>query len=203
MPRKNGHAFQKDEDRALEYSIWLSRVIEHLINEQDYSQARFAREIGLSRTTLNVILNSTDGKNLWRLPTLCAAARVLNLPLWELMRAAEGMQEKKAVDEVALNQLGCLSVIRSTEPRSPERLLRLTRQAFSPMLFENDSWADEYRCTPEDIRAGVPQFYEDYTSGKLEDDDAFTYLYMAKKSWDKKEPRGPFWTALREVYPQK
>lgn len=201
MPRKNGHAFKEDEDRATGYSIWLSRAIEALIEQRGYTQSRFAREIGLSRSTMNTILNSTDGKNLWRLPTLCAAARVLNAPLWGIMKAAEEMLEKNAYDDTAVHKLNYLSIVRSTEPKSPERLLRLTGQVVSSyLLFSGDSWADDFRCAPEDFKAGVPQFYEDYMTGKLDDDDATAYLCMAKKHWDGK---GPFWVALRDVYPVK
>ncbi len=205
MPRKNSLADPGDEQGSSVLSHKISIVIMHLMTRSHFTQAKFASEMGLSRTTLNMLLNQARG-NTWRLPTLCAAARVLDLPLWEIIKTAEEMPGESVtedVDDLTLNRLSCLSVVRATEPQSTERLFRIVGQALAPLPFQNDSWADEYRCTPEDIRAGAPQFYEDYTSGNLEDDDAFVYLYMAKMKWEKREPRGPFWTALREVYPQK
>lgn len=198
MPRKNNLAVTSDEEASALLSRKISNVIHWLMVRSQFTQAKFAAAMGLSRTTLNMLLNCERG-NTWRLPTLCAAARVLKLPVWEIVRLAESSQGDN-VDRNAIDRLLCLSLLRTTEPGSPERLRRLVAQALN-ILPELDppEWEAEYRCSPAEIEAGAPQFYRDYTNGALIDEDALGVLEKAFAYMEEHKPC-LFWVALQRVY---
>lgn len=198
MPRKNLLADPGDEIDSSILSHKISVVIFHLMTRSQFTQAKFASDMGLSRTTLNMLLNQARG-NTWRLPTLCAAARVLKIPVWEIIRAAEKCVGDK-VDQPSMQHLLSLSLLGTTAPRSPERLRRLIAQTLDILPeLDPENWEAENRCSTAEIEAGAPQFYLDYTSGSLTDDGALEYLGKAKVYRKEHEPC-LFWLALREVY---
>jgi len=201
MPRKNTLAVAGDEACSAQLSVKISNVIFRLMTRSQFTQARFASEMGLSRTTLNMLLNHERG-NTWRLPTLCAAARVLNVPVWEIVRLAE-TSTAGHMDSGDFDRLLFLSLLGTTVPRSPERLRRLIAQTMNILPeIDPDDWEMRDRCSVAEIEAGAPRFYSDYTSGSLTDEGAMRYLREAYVYWKEHEPC-LFWVALREVYPAK
>lgn len=201
MPRKNTLAVTGDEERSASLSRRISNVISRIREQKKLTQAKLAAEMGLSRTTLNMLLNHERG-NTWRLPTLCAASRVLGTPVWEIVRLAETSMGDE-VDLGAINQVLFLSMLNTTSPRSPERLRHLVARAVGIVIdMDPDCWEADYRCSVAEIEAGVPQFYSDYTSGVLTDEEALRFLERAYTYFKEHEPC-LFWVALRQVYPVK
>ena len=198
MPRKNSHAFEVDEKAAIELTRNLSRVLEDLLRETRCSQAKFAPRIGYSRTAFNAVLKGADKGITWRLPMLCAVARVFNIPLYRIIQAAENPSpnlRKELADSVFLS---------TTKPCSPERLRQLIGKALriDVILLHEDNWEAEYRCSPEEIEAGAPLFYKNYIIGMMSDQEALSILCKADE-YRSKNGFCPFWVALRSVYPQK
>jgi len=193
MPRKNSHAFEVDEKAAIELTRSLSETLEYLLRETRCSQAKFAPRIGYSRTALNAVLKGADKGITWRLPMLCAVARVFNIPLYRIIQAAE--------DPSLMGELAKSVFLSTTRPGSPERLRQLVGRALciDVILLHDDNWEAEYRCSPQEIEAGAPKFYSAYTLGLINDQEALSIL---RKAGEYRSKNGfcPFWVALRTVY---
>ena len=193
MPRKNSHAFEEDEKAAVELTRGLSSTLEYLLYKSSCSQAKFAPRIGYSRTAFNAVLKGADKGITWRLPMLCAVARVFNIPVYKLIRAAEEPDLRE--------DLARTTFLTTTKPGSPERLRQIIGRAINivPDVFHDDDWEAQFRCSPAEIEAGVPEFYARYVSGVIGDEEAFNILQKAN---DYRAEKGfcPFWVALRAVY---
>jgi hypothetical protein len=193
MPRKNSHAFEEDENAAVELTKNLSATLEYLLYKSSCSQAKFAPRIGYSRTAFNAVLKGADKGITWRLPMLCAVARVFNIPVYKLIRAAEEPDLRE--------DLARTTFLTTTKPASPERLRQIIGRAINivPDLLDGDDWEAQYRCSPAEIEAGVPEFYSRYVSGAIGDGEALDIL---RKANDYRTNNGfcPFWVALRTVF---
>ena len=91
MARKSSTLIQADEDTAILLSQNFSDLVLFIARKRGYSQATLAEKLGYSRASLNQILNSTTSARLWRLPGMCAAARVLEIPLSDLIAQANSL----------------------------------------------------------------------------------------------------------------
>lgn len=199
MPRKNGYAFSEDEEAALALAGKITHVVTCLMSSAGYSQARFAKEIGFSRTTFNQVLKSTGGNHIWRLPMLCAVARVLHVSVASILQAAES--DKPEV----LRELAHKSLLWATKPGSPERLRRLIIQALTIFIevLDPEDYENKYKCTPLEIEQGAPEFYAAFSSGVLSDTEVMVILKRANAYVSEKGGLGnfPFWAAVKAVYP--
>lgn len=179
------------------------------MNEAGETQKSLAPKIGMARPTLNVILNASDGKNLWRLPSLCAVSRALGVGVMDLFRALDAGEKEDDDRSAELREKALLA----TRAGSPERLRRLIRRGlifFSALsgaqkdkeLLERDDWERYLRCAPLEIQQGAPEFWADYTSLKLSNVDVVgaaltSFSYMEKHGGAEKLP---FWVALKNTY---
>lgn len=205
MPRKNGKAVEADEIEAVRLSRELSSAISYVIKRMGYTQAEFARKIGLSRTTLNTILNSTERKNLWRLPTLCAVARVLSVSVPDLFLAT--LPGEHEGDDPKENLYG-KAYLGSTDVGSVERLNRIIVKALNLFPDESEEGITERKdfkafcgCRRADLE-GCSKFYKAYTSCMITDEMAFAAVLKARSYV--REHGGfvetPLWIGLRETF---
>lgn len=209
MRRKNGHTFPADEEAAMALSAGLSRVVKSLLVYTHYTQSSLAQAMGYSRITLNQVLKSTDGRYLWRLPMLCAASRVLGLPVHRLIEAADPNGPGLTLDFMEYLSL----------PPGPkdgvERLRKLVVRTLNSYygIFpgekgkapcERDDYESVYGCRPVEIERGVPTFYREFVSGALAERDAVTILWNALNyAADHGGLESmPLWLALKSVYPE-
>ena len=200
MARKSSTLVKQDEDMAIELGRHISGVVLHLALRRGYTQATLAEKLGYSRASLNQILNSTTSARLWRLPGMCAAARVLEIPLSDLIRAAERRIEGAYGLPLSLSLAG-------TKPQSDERLTLLVREALQSypaadeILF-GDNYEVLFGCRVKDIELGAPAFYSQYREGKLGDPDALAILNAAVKYVSEHGGLGefPLWAALKEEW---
>lgn len=212
MARRGKLVFEEDREAARLLSKRLSGIISGLMEEAGETQKSIAPKIGMARPTLNVILNASDGKNLWRLPSLCAVARVLGIEVMDLFRALDAGENEDDDRGVELQQ----KVILATRAGSPERLRRLLWHARKLFVCfrglsgrkpdEADLSGEEleryYGCTPLEIEQGCPEFWSDFTSLKLGNVDAVSAAIAA---FDYVEDHGgqgnlPFWIGLKKTY---
>ena len=203
MPRKNGLAFDGDEDAATKLSAQISGVIAYVMEKEGYTQASFARAIGLSRTTLNSIMNSTERKNRWRLPSLCAAARVLHITVPDIFSATEPGTDDK------LEALAMKASLGATDLGSPERLERLFVRALHLFSDEADELALSKKnlatfcgCRRLEVERGAPKFYSAYTSGHLTDDEALAAILRGLAYVRQNGGLGevPLWVGLQKTF---
>ena len=201
MARKNSMMGEDDEKTAVTLGQRLSKLILHLAARRGFNQATFAEQIGYSRASFNQIVNSHDTARLWRLPGLCAVSRVLGVPLSDLIRAAENLNESDITDiPLSLSLAG-------TAPRSAERLSALIKEAINsyPELDEilyGENYEALLGCRIKEIELGAPDFYLHYTSGKIGDPDALAILSAAVHYVHTHGGLGvfPLWAALKEEY---
>lgn len=207
-----GKLREEDRDAAVLLSKQLSEVICGLMEHAGETQKSLAPKLGLSRPTLNILLNASDGKNLWRLPTLSAVARVFHITVADLFRALDPGENE--VDD-PFSELAEKALL-ATRAGSRERLRWLVRRALrffisfsdnrgEKELMEREDYERYLRCTPLEIEQGASAFWKDYTELKLGNVatvgaamDAFAYA----------EHHGglgkiPFWVALKESYKAK
>lgn len=206
MTRKNGHTYPADEAAAMALSAGLSRIVKALLVHTHYTQSSLAQAMGYSRITLNQVLKSTDGRYLWRLPMLCAASRVLGLPVHRLIEAADP-------NGPGLN-LGFMEYM--SLPPGPkdgkERLRNLIARTLNSYygIFpgekgkapcERDDYESAYGCRPVEIERGVPTFYGEFVSGKLAERDAVPVIWEALNyAADHGGLEAtPLWVALKSV----
>jgi len=209
MLRKNGHTFIEDDSAAAALSAELSSLLRFLLSENGYTQSGFARAVGLSRVTLNQVLKSTDGKYLWRLPLLCAAARVLGTTVSKFVSAAEARLHGDMEPSVQLAMsMKHVPVSSDVDERLRAQIVYvLNTFSFFPgapkdAAFMREDFEAAYRCSPAEIKAGVPEFYKLYSEGKLSDKDIFPFLWKAANySLDHGGLDAiPFWISLKEVF---
>lgn len=206
MPRKNALAFDGDEAEATRLSAQLSGVIGYVMEKEGYTQASFARAIGLSRTTLNSIMNSTERKNRWRLPSLCAAARVLHVTVPDIFLATEpGTSET----DDRLEALAMKASLGATDLGSPERLERLFVRALHLFSDEADKLALSKKnlaafcgCRRLEVERGAPKFYAAYTSGRLTDEEAISAILRGLAYVRQNGGLGevPLWVGLQKTF---
>jgi len=202
MPKLNEHAMLVDETTARKLSVKLTRVIFTLAAEAGYSTASFARELGVSRVRLSQIKNSADGNDMWRLPLLCAVCRVLRISLPELIKTASESTDG-LIRELASS---------SAEPTGSDQKLRADLERLITMYAllmgeadKHESWEKkemEYKCSPLEVGAGVPEFYQRFSAGALPESE---FMRVVWKALNYAEANGwlgkmPFWVALKQVY---
>ena len=178
MSKNNSHTDPRDQEAALELSRKLTSVIMYCMEYGGISQAKFAQEIGLSRSSLNQIFKARSNKHLWRLPQLCAVARALHVSVTDLFSTAEdgGDEERNPAETLAYK-----AMLYDTRPGSPERLQRMivSNYRITAALFEEDDSVSERadfdvicKCTPLELEQGAPEFYKAYFGGKLDEREA-------------------------------
>lgn len=201
MARKNNMMNEHDENTAVALGQRLSKLILHLAARRGFNQSTFAERIGYSRASFNQIINSHDTARLWRLPGLCAVSRVLDVPLSDLIRAAEN------ASDFDINDLPLSLTLAGTEPHSEERLSALIKEAINsyPELDEllyGENHEAYFGCRLKEIELGAPDFYTHYMSGKLGDPDALAILSGAFHYASTHGGLGnyPLWSAIKEEY---
>jgi len=208
MAKNNSHTEPQDLEAALKLSQNLTRVIEECIKYGGISQARFAKDIGLSRSSLNQILRSRSEKHLWRLPQLCAVARVLHVSVTDIFM--EAGKEPEEGDMPGGSSLAYRALLYDTTPGSPERLRRLIVQGYRnravweniPDIAEREDFEEIMKCTLPEIEQGAPEFYRAYKSGVY--DEVKTEAIIAKAFGYVFEHGGPgkapFWIGLKSAF---
>lgn len=202
MPKLNENALSVDETAARQLSVKLTHVVFALADEAGYTTASFARELGISRVRLSQIKNDTEGKNLWRLPLVCAAARVLHLSVDELVRAASASTNGLIAELTRASHAPTGSNEKLREDL--ERLITMYSMLMG-MEIEHEPWEKkemEFKCSPLEIGAGVPEFYERFSAGAMPEDEFMSTVWKAlnyaeANGWLRKMP---FWVALKQVY---
>jgi len=173
MSKNNSHTDPADVEAALHLSHQITGVVKNCMEHGGVSQAQFAKEIGVSRSSLNQVFRARDGKHLWRLPQLCAVARVLHVSVSDIVVAAETGESENSE---SWRDLSYRTMLYGTEPGSPERLRRMIVQFFrmDAKGSEYESWAERedfetlFRCSLVEIEQGAPEFYDAFTKGKLD-----------------------------------
>lgn len=207
MSKNNSHTDPADIEDALRLSSRITGVVKNCMKDGGVSQSQFAKEIGVSRSSLNQVFRARDGKHLWRLPQLCAVARVLHVPVSAILAAAETGESGSCE---SWRDLSYRTLLYGTEPGSPERLRRMLVQTFRAESkgSEYESWAEQEnfetlcRCSPVEIEQGAPEFYEAFTNGKMDQYVLEMYLiravdYVFKNGGPEKTP---VWVGIKKTY---
>ena len=206
MPKKNHNAVLADEIVSRELSSGITRVVTRLMKEAGYDITRLADAMGVSRVRLSQVLNSKDGKNLWRLPHLVALSRVLGIPVADLVRAGspdgEWILEELSERVVASVPFGSPEFLR-------RQILRLMSLYYLLEGMEEDPGSCDYetlyRCTPLEIEQGSPDFWRAYSSCEMKESELVSTIWAALNY---AEHNGglrkiPFWVAMKASYKAK
>ena len=209
---KPGQLSDVDRDAAIFLSKQLSKVVRYLMERSGETQRSLAPKLGVSRPTLNILLNSTDGKNLWRLPTLAAVARVFNTTVAALFRVTEFEGDEQDDRLAQLEE----DILYRFPPGSYERMRWLVHRALSLFvsfsedpkereLADREDYEQYLRCTPMEIEQGAPDFWKDYVDFKLGNVDIVGKI-MTALSYAKLHGgygKTPLWVAIKETYKPK
>lgn len=188
----------KDEAAAVELSARLSNTIMKIATRRGFTQTSFAQAIGMNRVSLCQILNSTCPNRMWNLTRLCAAARVLHLPVYQLLLVSQALPEN--------GELPKYLAILGTTPGSPERLTMVVREVLDSqpgadeVLF-GENYEAIFGCRPVDFKHGAPEFFDGYTSRAITDRDAAAILVKAYGIVSNNGGLGkyPLWAAVKAV----
>ena len=176
----------------------MTRLVSRLLSERSMSQSAFSRGIGFTQANVSNVLSPSQ-PNHWSIPLLIATARFFGTTIGELLSLAETTDAEDA-DTLSLFFARC-----GTAPGSPERLTKLIRSALGgykeadDLIFGENSEA-VLGCRVSDIAFGAPEFYSEYTQGKLDDPDALAILSAAVRYVHNHGGLGnvPLWAAVRD-----
>lgn len=192
-----------DEEAAVLLSARVTEVVKHLMTAAGHNVTTLSKETGYSRVRISQVLNGHAGKNLWHLELLCAVARVFRVSVAELFRLAS--DEPGATLESIMERV-------STEPGTLERLrvliarmLSLYSLLYAKPEYEPDKEGDyerKFRCSPVEVKHGVPAFWEEFQSCVVSENDTLTQLWRAIEYAEKHGGlmEFPFWVALKSVF---
>ena len=215
MPPKNTFARPEDEEMAKVVSRRVSRLIMLVLSESKFTQKSFAKELGVSRVTLNQILRSgapdsnSKREYSFRLPILCAVARALNTSVAALLSAADAYSngDTHPLDELK-RRASELPFSRDLSERLRERIAHMMNLYFTffpqrkgKRPIEREDYESAYRCSVMEIEQGVPSFWNTYSVGLMSDNEVDDLL---GKAIAYAEGNGglesvPFWIALKAV----
>lgn len=194
--------FDDDESAARELSEKITKVVEQLMTAAGYNITTFAKAIGYTRTRLSQVMNCRGGKNLWRLPQLCAVSRIFQISVSEIIRLAAG--ESSVSMDTLMQRV-------SAPPGSPERLrtlifrmLSLYSVLYAKPEYEPDregEYESRFRCTPMEIEQGAPSFWQRFASCMESENDTLKRIW---KAIEYAEQNGglssmPLWVAIKNV----
>lgn len=187
-----------DEAAAIELGHRISDLVVKIARQRGITQVALATELGYSRASFCQILHTNSLSRQWKLSTLCGVARVLGIELSDLFKAA-------ASDDSGDSFVLMLS---GTQPRSPERLALIIRQAIkgypdADFVIFGENYDALFGCRIKDFELGAPEFYGAYISGNLGDPDALCILNSAVKYVHAHGGLGefPLWAAVKQEWP--
>lgn len=183
MGRKNVDLEERGLEEAIEFSRKISETVVQLYKRKGYTQAKFASEIGYRRSSLCQILHATESARLWRLPAICAAARVLGLSPIELLTIAAATEVTPDVRAATLSL-----VTMGTESGSPERFTLIVEDAVADLKRANV----KEECSYEFISLSSKELVADYAEGKLSDLSLYERVKVAVELY----PDVPVWAAI-------
>lgn len=210
MPRKNGNTFPADEEAARLLSDGLSRFLRDILAHTAYTQTTFAQAIGFSRVTLNQVLQSKNGRYLWRLPMICAAARALGLTVPDMVHAADALSRGDVGPYMeCVKRVGNASI--SPSGNRLQDLIVRTLNSYCDFFpggksgmapKDRPDFEAAYRCSVVEIEQGAPSFYEAVMSRKLTDGEIAGVLWSAAQyAGDHGGLENvPFWVAVKRVF---
>ena len=144
-----------------------------------------------------MIIHSESLSRQWKLSTLCGVSRVLGISLTDLFKAAASGESDDAF----------VLLLSGTQPCSPERLSLIIRQALkgypdADEVIYGENYDALFGCRIKDFELGAPDFYGDYSSGKLGDPDALAVLNAAVKYVHSHGGLGefPLWAAVKKEW---
>lgn len=184
MARKTLSPNDVDQNVAIQLSNQISELVVHLYKKRGFTQQRFAAAIGYTRPGFNQMIHSKDASRLWRLPAICAAARVLGADPVELISAA---RQWKPEPDLRVKSL-CLLTL-GTDQGSDERFSIVVKDAAESLAAHGDLDKD---CSAEYAAIGAPRTLEAYRSLRMSDEELFQLTQDAIAD----HPKLPVWAAL-------
>lgn len=184
MARKITKFQEHDDKAAVQLSFKISRLVGHLYRKRGYTQASFAEAIGYTRSSLCVIMHTTDVSRLWRLPAICAAARVLGVSAGALISAAEELD-----DETDSRLLSLQVLTFGLAAGSDDRFSVVVKDAAEGAGAKGDLAKD---CSIEFISIAAPGTLAAYRDLGMTDEELYTKVRTALADY----PGLPVWAAL-------